>query len=157
MKVEKQVIDLMDKLTVRYIFHLAQTSSDVCNGSGKKTLSMDHIIEALKKLGLDTHIKQIVQLELKLDKCNDTEINEDDVDEMKDRLNKKKRKKDKKNEIVMTEDLKAEQMRLFEESRLEAMRIIESEQIQTEMNSNKKKINEMLIRPLEIQEEENFD
>lgn len=158
-------MDLIDKLTIRYISYLSQISSDICNESGKKTLNINHILEALKKLGLESHIK-LLQAELKLDVSQEAlELGQNEVDEMKERINqkKKKRKDKKKNDIEFNEELKNEQMKLFEMSRIEAYNLMHQEGQYNNDNNVNYETNKILLEDSfingnnDVIEEENYD
>lgn len=153
----------MDKITIKYINYISQISSDICNESGKKTLNINHIIEALKKLGFESHIK-LLQGELNLDVTEEVDdLKQDDMDEMKERINQKKRKKrdKKKNDIEFDEDLKREQMKLFEQSRIEAFKIMGQEgqlTSNTVTYCNKTILDDSFITGNTfVEEEENYD
>jgi histone H3/H4 len=164
-RVDGKLVDLIDKLTIRYITYLSQISSDICNESGKKTLNINHILEALKKLGLESHIK-LLQAELKLDVSQEAlELGQNEVDEMKDRINqkKKKRKDKKKNDIEFNEELKNEQMKLFEMSRIEAYNLMHQEGQYNNDNNVNYEPNKILLEDSfingnnDVIEEENYD
>lgn len=159
MKVDGKLLDLMDKLTVKYINHISQISCDICNESGKKTLNLNHIISALRKDGFDNHIK-LLQAELNIDvNAESEELNHTNIEEMKEKINqKKKKKKDKKkNEIEFNEELKREQMLLFEQSKIEAFKIMGQEGINNNAidYGNKTYLEDEFISGNQI--EENYD
>ena len=157
MKVDGKVLELMDKLTIKYINHISQISCDVCNESGKKTLNINHIISALRKSGFENHIKSL-QVDLNID-AEAEEFNISNMEEMKEKLNqKKKKKKDKKkNDIEFDEELKREQMMLFEQSRLEAYKIMGQENNNSFECGNKTYQEDDFIGQPDIIEEENYD
>jgi len=159
------LVDLIDKLTIRYISYLSQISSDICNESGKKTLNINHILEALKKVGLESHIK-LLQAELNLDPSQEAqELGQNEVDEMKEKINqkKKKRKDKKKNDIEFNEELKNEQMKLFEMSRIEAYNLMHQEGQFVNDNNLNYEPNKILLEDSfingnnDVVEEENYD
>mmetsp|Transcript_17513 Transcript_17513/g.18170 ORF Transcript_17513/g.18170 Transcript_17513/m.18170 type:complete len:199 (+) Transcript_17513:1-597(+) len=161
LKVDGKVLDLMDKLTLKYISYISQVSSDICNDSGKKTLNINHILEALQKLGFENHIKHL-QRELNLDVSQEAlELGQNEVDEMKERINqKKKKKKDKKkNDIEFDEELKNEQLKLFEKSRIEAYNMMyqEGKLNETISYGNKTIAEDSFIGNDLAEEEENYD
>lgn len=161
-KVDGKMLELMDKLTIRYINHISQVASDICNESGKKTLNINHILEALKKLGFDNHIKHL-QAELNIDVSAEAlELGQNEVDEMKDKINqKKKKKKDKKkNDIEFNDELRNEQQKLFELSRIEAYNLMCKEgQLNNEIiNYGNKTVGEdNFLGNQVVEEEENYD
>lgn len=150
----------MEKLTLRYINYISQVSSDICNESGKKTLNINHILDALKKEGFESHIK-LLQAELKIDVSQEALEFGHEVNEMKEKINlKKKKKKDKKkNEIEFDEDMKNEQMRLFEMSRIEAYNLM-CQEVKLHENisfGNKTIADDSFIGNTLVEEEENYD
>lgn len=160
LKVDSTVLKLMEKLTLCYINYISKISSDICNDSGKKTLNINHILEALKGEGFESHIKHL-QTELKIDVSQETLELGNEVNEMKERINqKKKKKKDKKkNQIEFDEDMKNEQMRLFEMSRIEAYNIMCQEvKLNENINyGNKTIVEDSFIGNTLVEEEENYD
>jgi hypothetical protein len=105
-------------------------ATEVCTSNGKKTLNVDHIIEALKLINFDSHIKKL-QAELDLTALQNEDSNSlskkesipiiDDSMGMKDLINKKRKNKKEKKTFEFTEDLLNEQMELFEKSKMENM------------------------------------
>jgi len=93
---------------------------------------VDHIIEALKQINFDSHIKNLqAELDLtalqnedattnNLSKKESTAVIEDSMG-MKDLINKKRKSKKEKKTFEFTEDLLNEQMELFEKSKMENM------------------------------------
>ena len=162
LKVEKGIYDLMDKLTVRYISHISEVASNECNLKGKKTLNVDHIIDALKSMGMDNHIKSL-QKELDINQSQEAiELGRGNSLEMKDKINKKKQSKTKKKKLEVSEDLINEQKMLFEMSRVVAINEINTAGIDTnlyasldDLEPNKKRRIEQIEDKKE--EEENFD
>lgn len=121
---------LIHKLIIRYVDFLALKATEVCTSNGKKTLNVDHIIEALKLINFDSHIKKL-QAELDLNALQNEEnnnlIKKDSTNNiegaigMKDLINKKRKSKKDKKTFEFTEDLLNEQMELFEKSKMENM------------------------------------
>lgn len=93
-------------------------------------MNVDHIIEALKQINFDSHIKKL-QAELDLNALQNEDSNNllkkessaiiDDSMGMKDLINKKRKSKKEKKTFEFTEDLLNEQMELFEKSKMENM------------------------------------
>jgi hypothetical protein len=92
---------------------------------GKKTLNVDHVIEALKKLKFDNYLKNIMTENLNMNEENeDKEIVDKDPLEMKDLINKKKKRKiKKKNKIEPDEEMEKKQLELFEKSKSETFNL----------------------------------
>jgi hypothetical protein len=151
MKIEKQSIELLEKLTVKFISFLSNKSSEICIESGKKTLAVSHVVEALKKLKLDSHIKRLFsELDINFTE-EENELDKNDLQEMKQTLNNKKKKSmDKKSKkIEITEEMAQEQMMLFHQSKMEAYDLLLKEsQCNGEIPESIKIVEE---------EEENYD
>lgn len=161
MKVDGKALDLMDKLTLKYIGFVSQRASEICNESGKKTLNISHILSAIQNVGFESHIKSL-KAELNIDINNENLVlGEDEVEEMKEKINlKKKKKKDKKKkEIEFNDELKNEQLKLFEVSKIEAMNIISQEKNFNDSSTvcNKTIVNDGFIGENEVIEEEDYD
>lgn len=143
----------MDKITVKFINQVSNVASEVCLASGKKTITVNHVIEALKKIGLEKHI---LLLYSELDPkalVDEEDIKETGLaDDMKAKLNGKKRKaKEKKmKKIEMTEDMIREQEMLFQQSQ------IQYEMMMQEKKGSQKEENANYINKEEDQEE-NYD
>ncbi len=88
----------------------------MCTEKGKKTLNVDHVIQALKLMNFENHIKKLT-LELDLTACQNEEKGKEiieDAQEMKDLINQQKKKnKKKKRPIEFTEEMANEQLNLF--------------------------------------------
>lgn len=107
-------------------------ATKVCTSHGKKTLNIDHILEALKLINFNSHIKKL-QGELDFNKLENEEINlrkketnggnleESSAIGMKDLINKKRKNKKDKKTFEFSEDMINEQMQLFEKSKMENM------------------------------------
>lgn len=97
-------------------------ASKICAEKGKKTLNVDHVIEALKQMNFDLHIKKLTS-EADFSECQNEEKGKsvviDDSQGVKDLINKKKKKKNKKWKHEFNEDDVNEQMELFEKSKQE--------------------------------------
>jgi len=123
-------------------------------------MNINHILEALQKLGFENHIKQLKQ-ELNLNTTDEAlELGQNEVDEMKEKINlKKKKKKDrKKNDIEFNEELKIEQQRLFEQSRIEAYNILYQGKVQENIDyGHKTLVEDNFISGNRLVEEENYD
>lgn len=94
---------------------------------GKKTLNVDHVIEALKKLKFDNYLKNICTENLNCNEENEEntkEIVEKDPLEMKDLINKKKKRKTKKKKnFEINQDLMNQQLELFEKSKTDTFNL----------------------------------
>jgi hypothetical protein len=95
----------------------------ICTDKGKKTLNVDHVIEALKSINLDSHIK-LLSAELDLSELQNDDNKEVVIENslnMKDLINKQKKKNRKKVKHEFNEDDVNEQMELFERSKMQNM------------------------------------
>ena len=117
----------------RYVDHLSLKATEVCSSHGKKTLNTDHILEALKLINFNSHIKKL-QGELDLNNMENEEntltkkesnalVCEDSIG-MKDLINKKRKNKKDKKTFEFSEDMLKEQDKLFEKSKIENMQNI---------------------------------
>lgn len=132
LKTDKTSVDLIDKLTVKFISYISKEASNVCLDSGKKTITVTHVVEGMKKIGLEKHIKQLyTELDPK-SLLEEEDIKENIPTDMKAKINGRKRKtKDKKHKkIEMTEDMINEQSILFQKSRQEAYEIMIKENME---------------------------
>lgn len=155
MKLDKNTINLIDKITIKYITSLTNKSTTVCTEYGKKTITVTHILETLKKEKLDSHLKKL-QTELDLNEDEEEEVDtKRKMKELKVTINSKKRKgnKEKKTKkIVMTEEMMNEQAMLFEKSKLEAYDLMVKEQENERREFGKEDVNEE-----NEENEENYD
>lgn len=153
-RIDKSTFEIMDKLTVKYISHLALISSEVCLQSGKKTISVPHVVEAMQKIGLEKQIKQLwAELDMKTISEEGNEAIDSNMVEMNAKLNKKKKKvKDKnKKKIEMTEEMIREQQELFEQSKKDQLIQWEMEKAARSGNMN------VFSRKEEEEDEEEYD
>lgn len=111
---------------IRYVNHISNVASLICAEKGKKTLNVDHVIEALKRMNFESHIKKLTS-ELDLSAIEKEEnaselVQQKSSQEMKDLINKQKRKvKKRKKNHDFDEDMVQEQLKLFEQSKLESL------------------------------------
>ncbi len=169
MKSEKSIYDLLDKITTKYVNHVSNIASEICTEKGKKTLNVDHVIQALKKMNFDNHIKKLTsELDLSALQNEDKKEMIEDAQEMKDLINQQKKKSRKrKRQIEFTEEMANEQMTLFAKAKMDNLQSLMSQNSQElhtdnnglKLNGNKK----MRIDEAEIfvsqnkNEEEDFD
>ena len=111
---------------------------------GKKTLNIDHILEALNLINFNSHIKKL-QGELDLNnmenednsvtkKESNGQVVEDSIG-MKDLINKKRKNKKDKKVFEYSEDMLNEQNQLFEKSKLENMQLMRGTSSTGNMNN----------------------
>lgn len=106
--------------------HVSNIASQICTEKGKKTLNVDHVIQALKTMNLDSHIKKLTS-ELDLSALQNEEKKEmiEDAQEMKDLINQQKKKSRKrKRQIEFTEEMANEQMTLFAKAKMDNLQNI---------------------------------
>lgn len=60
LKIDKNVFALIEKISMKYLNYLTDNAFIICNEKKKKTLNVDHIVEVLKKLKMESHINQIL-------------------------------------------------------------------------------------------------
>jgi hypothetical protein len=173
MKCEKQIYDLLDKMTTKYVNHLSLVASQICTDKGKKTLNLDHVIQALKTMNFESHIKKLSS-ELDLSALQNEEKGKElieDAQEMKDLINQQKKKnKKKKRTIEFTEEMANEQLNLFAKANLmmnsseinqeEAAHYINYDENSLKLNGNKKMkldLQEKNLFSVDKEEEVDFD
>ncbi len=111
---------------------------------GKKTLNIDHILEALNLINFNSHIKKL-QGELDLNNMENEDnsvtkkesnglVVEDSIG-MKDLINKKRKNKKDKKVFEYSEDMLNEQNQLFEKSKLENMQLMRGTSSTGNMNN----------------------
>jgi len=146
-KGEKNIYPLIDKISLTYINYLSSLGFQICSKNGKKTLNIEHILEALKTMNFNKHIKLLTsELSIKEmeneDKAEEKEleIKYEDHMNVKKLLNKKKKTSKRKRPYETQEDLEElarEQREMFEQARLEQMNEQMNEHIiQNQINEN---------------------
>lgn len=151
-------------------------ASQVCTEKGKKTLNVDHVIQALKQLNLDSHIKKMSS-ELDISAVNNEEKMKEltaNAKDMKNLINKKKIQKIKKKAYQYDEAAAKEQEEMLRKAELNVaslysqqsqeipssgINLEEGGSLKTENNKKMRleSIEEELFAKGNIQEEENFD
>ena len=146
-KGEKNIYPLIDKISLTYINYLSSLGFQICSKNGKKTLNIEHILEALKTMNFNKHIKLLTsELSIKEmeneDKAEEKELEIKYEDHMNvKQLKKKKKKTNKRKRPYETqedlEELAREQREMFEQARLEQMNEQMNEHIiQNQINEN---------------------
>ncbi len=101
---------------------ISNIASQICTEKGKKTLNVEHVIEALRHMNFEDHIKKLSS-ELDLSSCNNEDkVKEifEDAQEMKDLINQQKKKtKKRKRNIEFTEEMANEQLILFAKAKMD--------------------------------------
>lgn len=107
--------------------HISELGCQICAKKGKKTLNIEHILEALKEMNFHKHIKLLTSEPYLKEMENDDKIEQKYEDNMnvKQLINKKKKKNNKRNRSPENEEdleeLAREQKEMFEMARLEQM------------------------------------
>ena len=126
---DKNIIPMLDKISRLFVYKVSSEGAEICTKWGKKTLNLEHIFEALKKLELGTHIDKLIK-DVKDIKNGDIEpLENDQLEEekikenknLKQLINKKKKRGGRKKKYFENEDereeMKAMQEKMFEEAR----------------------------------------
>lgn len=126
---DKNLIPMLDKISKVYVAYLSSLGCKICTDSGKKTLNIEHIIEALKQMNFNEHIELLKKDAIKEDKDQEKlEESEDNKKKnenahLKQMINKKKKRGSRKKKYFEDENeretIKNMQAKLFEEARNE--------------------------------------
>ena len=125
---DKNIIPMLDKISKLYVTHLSSLGCKICAESKKKTLNVEHIIEALKTMNFNDHIKLIVKAnngEKDFEKYSMLEDEKKGVENkvLKQFINKKQKRKSRKKKCFENDDerdqIKEMQAAMFEEARRE--------------------------------------
>ena len=129
-KGEKNIYPLIDKISLSYINYLSSLGFQICSKNGKKTLNIEHILEALKTMNFNKHIKLLTN-KLSIKELENDEIEEKELEikyednmNVKQLINRKKKSNKRKRAYENKEDLEElarEQREMFEQARLEQM------------------------------------
>ena len=117
---------MLDKISKLYVTHISSFGAKICTDSGKKTLNLEHILEALKQMQFNKHIERLVK-DLKnseIDSSKYDQLEEDKKNEnknLKQLINKKKKRGGRKKKCFEDENerdqMKKMQEKMFEEAR----------------------------------------
>ena len=123
---DKNIIPMLDKISKLYVTHISSFGAKICTDSGKKTLNLEHILEALKQMQFNKHIERLVK-DLKnseIDSSKYDQLEEDKKNEnknLKQLINKKKKRGGRKKKCFEDENerdqMKKMQEKMFEEAR----------------------------------------
>ena len=138
-KADRNIYQLIDKLSIQYINYVSSLGSKICSTKGKKTLNVEHILDALKAMNFNNHIKALTKELLELEKNGMTEEGKyEDHTNVKQLINKNKKKTGKRKRQFETEEEKEEmareQMMLFEMARQEQMNSLMNHQKENNAN-----------------------
>ena len=149
---DKNIVPMLDSISKYYVTYLSSLGSKICLESGKKTLNIEHIIEALKKMNFKNHIDLLVKdlpkgendpeklkilSNVRLNKNNEKEENND----LKKLINKKKKRGSRKKNPFMDENEKEEIKRMQAEMYEDAMHDLTLQQ-QNQFSSSEIKLDE---------------
>ena len=144
---DKNIIPMLDKISRTYVTYISSYGAKICTECGKKTLNLEHILEALKKMRFEKHIEKLVEHlkkngeidTSKYDQLEDEKKNENK--NLKQLINKKKKRGGRKKKYFEDEnerdEMKKAQARMFEEARNDMNRQQEQNQMENfEYNFN---------------------
>lgn len=128
---DKNIIPMLDKISRLYVKKISSLGAKICTENGKKTLNLEHIFEALKRLDFKNHIKLLEEDvkefkntdfdNSKFDQLEDDKKNEMENKNLKQLINKKKKRGGRKKKYFENEDernrMKLMQEKMFEEAR----------------------------------------
>jgi len=78
MRMSQQSSDFIVQLAMHFLNYLSDTSNNVCNKEGKKTITPTHVVQALKELKMQSYITEILKME-KTDAVGEGSSNDDDM------------------------------------------------------------------------------
>ena len=129
---DKNIIPMLDNISKLYVTYLSSLGSKICIESGKKTLNIEHVIEALKQMNFKKHIDLLVK-DLpngendpeKLKLLSNVTLNEEDGkkenNDLKKLINKKKKRGSRKKNVFINDEekeaIKRMQDAMYEEAR----------------------------------------
>ena len=130
---DKNIIPMLDSISRFYVAYLSSLGSKICLKSGKKTLNIEHVIEALRQMNFKNHIDLLVK-DLpngekdpeKLKILTNVNLSQDDDENiennnLKKLINKKKKRGSRKKNAIMDENekeaIKKMQDAMYEEAR----------------------------------------
>jgi histone H3/H4 len=137
---DKNIIPMLDKISRQYVTYISSYGAKICTECGKKTLNLEHILEALKKMKFQKHIEKLVEHlkkngeidTSKYDQLEDEKKNENK--NLKQLINKKKKRGGRKAKCFEDEkerdEMKRAQAKMFEEARNDMNRQQEQNQME---------------------------
>lgn len=129
---DKNIIPMLDSISRFYVNYLSSFGSKICIESGKKTLNIEHVIEALKQMNFNKHIDLLVKDlpvgendPAKLKILMNVHLSEDEGkienNNLKKLINKKKKRSSRKKNVFKDENekeaIKKMQDAMYEECR----------------------------------------
>ena len=137
---DKNIIPMLDKISRQYVTYISSYGAKICTECGKKTLNLEHILEALKKMKFQKHIEKLVEHlkkngeidTTKYDQLEDEKKNENK--NLKQLIKKKKKRGGRKAKCFEDEkerdEMKRAQAKMFEEARNDMNRQQEQNQME---------------------------
>jgi hypothetical protein len=157
---DKNIIPMLDKISRYYVTFISKVGAQICEDWKKKTLNLEHIFEALKRLNFHKHIELLAK-ESKNEEDNDKDEEEDDEKKfenknLKQMINRKKKRGGRKKKYYENEDEKNDMIeaenKIFEEARQE---MLNEERLMNKEN-NIEEENDLIQKNNEEKENENL-
>ena len=103
---DKNIIPMLDKISRQYVTYISSYGAKICTECGKKTLNLEHILEALKKMKFQKHIEKLVEHLKKNEKLNNSKDENHIDEENKEHIinNEIKENKDMKDSKIEVEE-----------------------------------------------------
>ena len=149
---DRNIIPMLDSISRFYVAYLSSLGSKICLEAGKKTLNIEHVIEALRQMNFKNHIDLLVK-DLpngekdpeKLKILTNVNLSQDDGNiennNLKKLINKKKKRGSRKKNAFMDENEK-EAIKKMQDAMYEEARNDLSLQQQSQIFSSEIKLNE---------------
>ena len=144
---DKNIIPMLDKISKLYVTHISSFGAKICTDCGKKTLNLEHILEALKQMKFKKHIDRLVK-DIKngeIDSSKYDQLEEDKKIEnknLKQLINKKKKRGGRKKKCFEDENERDEMKKLQEEMFEEARNDMNKQQANKMLENIGYKVNE---------------
>ena len=144
---DKNIIPMLDKISRLYVTHISSFGAKICTDCGKKTLNLEHILEALKQMKFKKHIDRLVK-DIKngeIDSSKYDQLEEDKKIEnknLKQLINKKKKRGGRKKKCFEDENERDEMKKLQEEMFEEARNDMNKQQANKMLENIGYKVNE---------------
>ena len=128
---DKNIIPMLDSISRHYVTYVSNLGNKICLESGKKTLNIEHVIEALKQMKFKKHIDLLIKDNpngtnesekiKQLTKNLNEEENKIENNNIKKLINKKKKRGSRKKHVFEDENEKETIKRMQEQMYEEAM------------------------------------
>lgn len=112
----KDTRDLLVACCTEFVHLITSEANEVCEKAGKKTISPDHLMEALRNLGFAEYCQEMEQ------------ALQEQQEAAKQRLERSKRSNPVVNSAVSEDELAKQQAELFEQARLKYLNMKKDEQ-----------------------------